>query len=231
MAAQTSGSTHFPEFHVVVGPMYSGKTRKLQEIMYRNTGPGRDGLTVNHANDEVRQEVEAPSRVLSPGGHGAPVRPEAAAHAGHVRAHDGKRCPAVFVRRLSPDVFELPEYADAEWVAVDEAQFFDADDLRAFVQRARYVDRKNLVVAGLHADDRGACFMDFNYLLPACTSFKLLSARCQAPGCLAEAHHTHAAFDKRYKVDYKHTDQYVAMCDYHFLEAKKGCLGGGQDAV
>jgi thymidine kinase len=193
----------------------------MQEIMYRNAVAGA-GLVVNHQNDEVRQSVEVSGGAARAGETAVAVAEtrSGAARAGSARSHDGKRCAAVFASRLVPDVVALPAYAAATWVAVDETQFFDRDDVQAFVMRARYLDRKNLVLAGLHADDQGACFMDFNMLLVHCTSFKLLSARCQVPGCLALAHHTHAAFDKRSKVDFSHTDEYRAMCDFHFLQAK-----------
>lgn len=229
MMQPLDAATKFPEFYIVVGPMYSGKTRKLQEIMYRNAAADGDGLVINHVNDEIRQAVEESA------GGGEVSRGEPAvekkedgvgAHAGHARSHDGKRCAAVFVRCLMSDVLPLPEYAAANWVAVDEAQFFDPKDLGMFVSRARYFDRKNLVVVGLHADDHGDHFMDFNNLIPHCTSFKMLSARCQVPGCLAMAHHTHAAFDKRDKVDCCHASEYHAMCDLHFLQAKLYGMAG-----
>lgn len=212
---RSSGSVkpipHFPEFVFITGPMFSGKTSEIQKRVYRQSAICKT-LVINNINDMIRQNVEAQKRGETP-------RTIARGDMAFTVSHAGNEFNAMMAQVLMEDVVMTEEFAQAGLIAVDEAQFFDRADLHKFILHTRYNCKKGLIIAGLHADSDGNAFLDHNFMMTHCTKVKLLSTKCQHPGCFNDAHQTHANFNKKGRVAVG-TEGYVPLCDYHYLETR-----------
>ena len=108
---------------VICGNMFSGKTSELIRRLKRQRAIGDNILVINSAKDTRSCE-----QVL--------------------KTHDGVTFNCLKTWDLF-DVLHMPDFDNADVVAIDEAQFFPR--LRKFVECALYVN-KRIIVAGLDAD-------------------------------------------------------------------------------
>jgi len=135
-------------------------------------------------------------------------------------SHGNQEMDAIFIDNLS-QFLETEDYANAEVISINELQFFDAGDVRYFIERARYVDHKHLILCGLASDSENDHFMDFNYLIPQCTQVTKLSAKCYVKSCFNDAHRTYANFNKQSRTAVNTAkDAYVPLCDAHWFQAQ-----------
>ena len=84
--------------HIVIGPMFSGKSSHIIRVTNRERHIGRRVLMVNHLADTVRNPT------------------------GHVRSHDGHESTSISVSHIGNLVLDV---ADWDVIAVDEGQFFE----------------------------------------------------------------------------------------------------------
>jgi thymidine kinase len=91
--------------HVVVGPMFAGKTSEALRVIRMNRSINRSVMVITHASD-VRYAK------------------------GSVSSHDFSSVPATLVEELLP-LTQTSEYLKADVIVVEEAQFFR--DLMEFV--------------------------------------------------------------------------------------------------
>lgn len=134
---------------LIIGCMFSSKSTEIIQRIRRNRVIGRRMLILNHASD---------TRYADNG----------------VVSHNLDREKAVSLSTLS-DMFDMPEYAIADMIFIEEAQFFP--DLYDAVFRAVEVDCKHLVVAGLDGDFQRNPF-DTIRLIPIADRVDKLSAMC-----------------------------------------------------
>ena len=142
---------------LICGPMFAGKSTELLRRLRRHDLAGKKCLVVKHALDDRYDDG-----------------------ANDIVTHDQARESAVAVGTLvgmNLDGFDV--------VGVDEAQFFDADDIAQFCgdAAARGVD---VVVAGLDGDYRQRPFAAISQLLPVVDTVSRLSAVCAI--CGSDAH-------------------------------------------
>ncbi|MDD5753150.1 MAG: hypothetical protein PHN45_00150 [Methylococcales bacterium] len=202
----------FPDFVLLIGCMFSGKTTELERQVHRYATT-KTCLVVNHVKDadRINEErlLDAKEPIVIKSGD-----------ISEISSHKGSKITAIFANSLEDQVLYSEFYHNADLIAIDEAQFFDHTDLELFIRKARYDDHKIIIVAGLDSDSDGLHFMDFNFLIPHCTKLKKLTAKCQMSGCYNSAHHTFANFQKTYKVQIN-TKGYIPLCDAHYFELMK----------
>ncbi|KAF0916143.1 hypothetical protein E2562_000743 [Oryza meyeriana var. granulata] len=121
-------SAHSGEIHVIVGPMFAGKTMALLRRMQVEAGTGRNVALIKSDKDN-RYGLDS------------------------VVTHDGTKMTCWALPELSSfqDKLGTEAYDKVDAIGIDEAQFFD-DDVHDFCCKAADRDGKIVVVAGLDGD-------------------------------------------------------------------------------
>lgn len=144
------GLVHEGELHLILGPMYSGKTSKLISEAQKHLIAEQTCIIINHSLD-TRYDT------------------------GHIVSHNAAKLEATHCSRLS----EVPDIADGACIFIDEAQFFEKEDLWNFCMR--YSKHCIVYVAGLDAfHDMSICSTVF--LVPLANSVCKLNAVCRETG-------------------------------------------------
>lgn len=190
----------------VVGCMGSGKTTEIMRLA-RIESIDKKVLCICNARDIHRQKNRRGDTTTA-----EICREELTVH-GYIETHDGGRIAAILASELV-HVTNTPEYAIADVVVVDEAQFFV--DLKQFIDTARDRDGKDIIIGALDGDSDMNPFFDIAYVVTRSTSFRKLSALCSF--CGEEAGHTRAMFDKKEKIHVGSIGNDYAPCCY--LHAK-----------
>ncbi|CAA0837019.1 Thymidine kinase [Striga hermonthica] len=145
------------EVHVIVGPMFAGKTTALLRRVMSEADSGRSVAMVKSSKDNRYAEDE-------------------------VVTHDGTRLPCwalpdllSFKTKFGPDA-----YHKLDVIGIDEAQFFA--DLYDFCCEAADVDGKTVVVAGLDGDYLRRSFGSVLDVIPLADSVTKLTAWCEVCG-------------------------------------------------
>lgn len=173
---------------VICGNMFSGKTSELIRRLKRQRAIGDNILVINSAKDTRSCE-----QVL--------------------KTHDGVTFNCLKTWDLF-DVLHMPDFDNADVVAIDEAQFFPR--LRKFVECALYVN-KRIIVAGLDADSSQRKFGEIVDCIPLACDVTKLSALCSR--C---KNGTPGPFTKRIVEDKTveligGADKYTAVCRHHLI--------------
>jgi thymidine kinase len=168
--------------------MFSGKTSELIRRLKRQRAIGDNILVINSAKDTRSCE-----QVL--------------------KTHDGVTFNCLKTWDLF-DVLHMPDFDNADVVAIDEAQFFPR--LRKFVECALYVN-KRIIVAGLDADSSQRKFGEIVDCIPLACDVTKLSALCSR--C---KNGTPGPFTKRIVEDKTveligGSDKYTAVCRHHLI--------------
>jgi len=98
-----------------------------------------------------------------------------------INSFNGDKIPAVSVKSSREIIEELNE--DTDWVAIDEAQFFDNELPDVCDQLAR--EGKRVIVAGLSADFRNESFGPMDVLMRDAEESTRLTAHCAVCGGVA----------------------------------------------
>lgn len=199
---------------VVVGCMGSGKTTEIIRLA-RKESIKKNVLCIGHSNDigrqQSRRKEEEEVRVVGRYSIASPSLSPALVEEGFIETHDGGKIPALIAGLLAP-IMKTIEYNNADVIVIDEAQFFP--DLTGFVEWARRVDGKDIIVGALDGDSEMNPFFDIGYILPRSTRFKKLSAFCAF--CGEECGQTRAMFEKQDKVHVGGIDKdYAPSCYLH----------------
>ena len=190
---------HNPTLEVILGPMFSGKSTKLLEIIRRNQVISRPVFIITHALD-----TRYGKGVIS----------------NHAANQVG--CDAVCERlhsivELATDSPVYQKYKAAHVVIIEEGQFYP--DLRDFVLRVVEEDGKDCVVAGLVGDFTRRPFGQMMDILPLADRIEKLSALCKSCMDGTPAHFTRRAGSVSTKqTEVGADDIYVAVCRKHYTE-------------
>ncbi|XP_073023174.1 thymidine kinase a-like [Primulina eburnea] len=145
------------EVHVILGPMFAGKTTALLRRVMAEANNGRS-VTIIKSSKDNRYAADA------------------------VVTHDGTKFPCWALSDLSS--FKLRFGADAydklDVIGIDEAQFFG--DLYTFCIEAADLDGKSVVVAGLDGDYLRKSFGSVLDIIPLADTVTKLTARCEVCG-------------------------------------------------
>ncbi|KAJ7548797.1 hypothetical protein O6H91_07G027900 [Diphasiastrum complanatum] len=142
--------------HLILGPMFAGKTTALLRRIHAEVDAGRNVALVKSDKD-TRYGINA------------------------VVSHDGIQMPCTAVPDLATFKKKLGKlYNEVEVIGIDEAQFFE--DLVGFCKAAADVDGKTVIVAGLDGDFLRRKFGSAIDLIPLADTVTKLSSRCEACG-------------------------------------------------
>ncbi|GFS30449.1 thymidine kinase [Actinidia rufa] len=151
-----TGPIHRPsgEIHVIVGPMFSGKTTALLRRIKSEGNSGRNVAMIKSSKD-TRYAIDS------------------------VVTHDGAKFPCWALPNLLSfkQKFGAEAYDKLDMIGIDEAQFFD--DLYDFCCKAVDCDGKTLIVAGLDGDYLRRSFGSVLDIIPLADSITKLTARCE----------------------------------------------------
>ena len=145
---------------VIVGPMFAGKTSEIQSVVRRYECLGRSVLVLT-ADIDNRYQSDGVRAIVN---------------------HDRAAMPAVAVAVDGlMRVLEMPEFAEAAAVVVDEAQFF-VGCLIPFVRAAVDGANKHVVVVGLDSDAERRPFGDVLAAAAQADSVEKRTALCRRCG-------------------------------------------------
>jgi len=138
--------------NLIVGPMFSGKTKELlHQIKKLERDPTNRVVCITHTHD---------TRYSSDG---------------EIVSHTGASHEAIALPYLMPFISDH-RYRDATHIVIEESQFFT--DLFPFATQAADAHSKHLVCAGLDGDFLREPFGQLGMLLPHCDSIVKLRANC-----------------------------------------------------
>ncbi|XP_058218672.1 thymidine kinase a [Rhododendron vialii] len=145
------------EVHVIVGPMFAGKTTALLRRVKAESNSGRSVAMIKSSKD-TRYAINS------------------------VVTHDGAKFPCWALPNLMSfrQKFGADAYDKLDVIGIDEAQFFD--DLYDFCCKAADLDGKTIVIAGLDGDYLRRSFGSVLDIIPIADSITKLTARCELCG-------------------------------------------------
>jgi thymidine kinase len=179
---------------LIVGPMFSGKTKTLlRRIRALERDPNTILLCITHSDDD-RYTISGPQII----------------------SHDGDSHMALAVRELMPLV-SSGLYRDATHIIIEESQFFP--DLFPFVKQGADAHHKSFLCAGLDGDFLREPFGQLIDLVPYCDSIQKLKANCarcsESGTAIFTARRRGKGSDQVY-IGGKET--YEPMCRRHYIQ-------------
>lgn len=149
--------------HVILGPMFSGKTSKLLEIYEQCVLSNINVLVINHSSD-----LRYSDTMLS--------------------THNRKMIPCTLTNKLN-DLYDITRYEEEKWddlrnkdiidaqvILINEGQFFE--DLYDWVYFMMEVLNKKIYVGGLDGDSNRKKFGQMLDLIPICDKVTKLRSLC-----------------------------------------------------
>ncbi|KAF4359342.1 hypothetical protein CsatB_020155 [Cannabis sativa] len=145
------------EVHVIMGPMFAGKTTSLLRRVKSESNNGRTVAMIKSSKD-TRYAVDS------------------------VVTHDGVKFPCWVLPDLSSfrQNFGEDAYQKLDVIGIDEAQFFD--DLYDFCSQVADHDGKTIILAGLDGDYLRRSFGSVLDVIPLADTVTKLTARCEMCG-------------------------------------------------
>ncbi|CAA2950916.1 thymidine kinase [Olea europaea subsp. europaea] len=181
------------EVHVIVGPMFAGKTTALLRRVKSELNLDRNVVIIKSSKD-TRYAVDS------------------------VVTHDGTKFPCWALPDLSSfrQKFGANAYDRLDVIGIDEAQFFD--DLYEFCCEAADLDGKILVVAGLDGDYMRRTFGSVLDIIPLADTVTKLTARCEL--CGKRAFFTLRKTDETRTELIGGADVYMPVCRQHYVNGQ-----------
>ncbi|KAJ6812879.1 thymidine kinase-like [Iris pallida] len=198
------------EIHVIVGPMFAGKTTALLRRVLSEVDKGRRVAMIK-SNKDTRYAVDS------------------------IVTHDGARMHCLALSELSTfrTNIGVEAYNKLDVIGIDEAQFFE--DLYDFCRSAADLDGKIVIVAGLDGDFLRRKFGEVLDIIPLANSVTKLTARCELCGSPASFTLRKTQETKTELVG--GADVYMPVCRQHYvngqvvIEAARLVLESKKDAV
>lgn len=193
-ASSSFSSSSAPgEIHVIIGPMFAGKTTTLLKRIKSESSNGRS-IALIKSNKDTRYGLDS------------------------VVTHDGEKLScwpladlASFKERVG-----LEAYEKLEVIGIDEAQFFK--DLYDFCREAADFDGKTLIVAGLDGDYMRKSFGSVLDIIPLADSVTKLNARCEL--CGKRAFFTLRKTEETERELIAGADVYMPVCRKHYVSGQ-----------
>ncbi|CAH9060536.1 unnamed protein product [Cuscuta europaea] len=188
-----SGSNSNPkagEIHVIIGPMFAGKTTALLRRIKSDSNNGSNVVMIKSSKD-TRYAVD------------------------EVVTHDGTKFPCWALPDLSSFKirFGSESYKMVDVIGIDEAQFFD--DLYDFCCEAADLDGKTLIIAGLDGDYLRRRFGSVLDIIPLANTVQKLTARCEI--CGKRASFTFRKIGETQTELIGGSDMYMPLCRQHYV--------------
>ncbi|KAF5726494.1 hypothetical protein HS088_TW22G00172 [Tripterygium wilfordii] len=181
------------EVHVIVGPMFAGKTTALLRRIKSEGSDGRNVAMIKSSKD-TRYAKDS------------------------VVTHDGVKFPCwalpnlmSFRQRFGDDAYEKLDV-----IGIDEAQFFE--DLYDFCCTAADLDGKTVIVAGLDGDYLRRSFGSVLDVIPLADTVTKLTARCEL--CGKKAFFTLRKTEETRTELIGGADVYMPVCRQHYVNGQ-----------
>ncbi|GMP75792.1 hypothetical protein CsSME_00032754 [Camellia sinensis var. sinensis] len=181
------------EIHVIVGPMFAGKTTTLLRRIKSESSNGRS-VAIIKSNKDTRYGLHS------------------------IVTHDGDKFPCWPLADLSSfrQEFGSDAYEKLDVIGIDEAQFFD--DLYDFCRNAADYDGKIVIVAGLDGDYLRRRFGSVLDIIPLADSVTKLTARCEI--CGKRAFFTLRKTEEMQTELIGGADKYMPVCRKHYVSGQ-----------
>ncbi|KAL5193885.1 Thymidine kinase a [Glycine soja] len=186
-------SHSFSEVHVIIGPMFAGKTTALLRRIKSELNAANNVALLKSSKD-TRYAIDS------------------------VVTHDGIKFPCWAL----PDLLSFREkygedaYQKLDVIGIDEAQFFV--DLYEFCCKAADEDGKTVIVAGLDGDYLRRSFGSVLHIIPLAESVTKLTARCEL--CGKRAFFTLRKTEQRETELIGGADVYMPVCRLHYINSQ-----------
>ena len=185
---------------MILGPMFSGKTTKLLEILDVFDKQNIKYLAIKPKIDDRYNESDKNNFIVS---------------------HTFKKRECMVTSNLSSvlEVIQKSKEDDSqvlEYVIIDEAQFFK--NLYNFSITCLEKLKVNLIVTGLDGDFMRKPMGEILDLLPIANTITKLSAKCHHKDCCEPAIFSHRIVAEQSQVLIGGSDMYVPLCRNHYLE-------------
>jgi len=181
------------EIHVIVGPMFAGKTTALVCRIKSESNTGRNVAMIKSSKD-TRYAIDS------------------------VVTHDGTNFPCWALPNLLSfrERIGAEAYDKVDVIGINEAQFFD--DLYDFCCNAADHDGKTVIVAGLDGDYLRRSFGSVLDIIPLADSITKLTARCEL--CGKRAFFTLRKTDETKTELIGAADVYEPVCRQHYVNGQ-----------
>ncbi|KAB5527691.1 hypothetical protein DKX38_021538 [Salix brachista] len=193
LSSINGGHAKAGEVHVIIGPMFAGKTTGLLRRIKSESSSGRTVAMIKSSKD-TRYAKDS------------------------VVTHDGLKFPcwalpdlASFQHKLGDD-----EYQKIDVIGIDEAQFFE--DLYDFCCKAADHDGKTIIVAGLDGDYLRRSFGSILDVIPLADTVTKLTARCDL--CGGRAFFTWRKTSETKTELIGGSDLYMPVCRQHYVSGE-----------
>ncbi|ONK59788.1 uncharacterized protein A4U43_C08F10700 [Asparagus officinalis] len=181
------------EIHVIIGPMFAGKTTALLRRVQGEVDIGRKVAMIKSDRD-TRYAIDS------------------------IVTHDGTRMRCLALNELSTFRTKLgvEAYDKLDVIGIDEAQFFE--DLYDFCCNAADRDGKTVIVAGLDGDYLRKRFGSVLDIVPLAESVTKLTARCEI--CGRPAYFTLRKTEQKETELIGGADVYMPVCRQHYVNGQ-----------
>lgn len=185
---------------IILGPMFSGKTTKLLEIMDALDNQNIKYIAVKPQIDDRYTTKENSNFIVS---------------------HNLKKKECQVVQNLDQVLVQIKNNKtilstrseSIEYVIVDEGQFFQ--NLYNFCVVCLERFNINVIVTGLDGDYQRKPMGEILNLLPICNTITKLSSKCNI--CQKDAIFTHRISNEKDQVLIGGSDKYIPLCRYHYV--------------
>ncbi|KAH0983977.1 hypothetical protein GBA52_011154 [Prunus armeniaca] len=192
-AASVPSTCTSGEVHVIMGPMFAGKTTALLRRIKSEGNNGRNVAMIKSSKD-TRYAIDS------------------------VVTHDGAKFPCWALPDLSSfrQNFGGEAYEKLDVIGIDEAQFFE--DLYDFCCMAADHDGKTIIVAGLDGDYLRRSFGSVLEIIPLADTVTKLTARCEL--CGKRAFFTLRKTEETRTELIAGADVYMPVCRQHYVNGQ-----------
>tara|TARA_A100001035_G_scaffold270052_1_gene256786 strand:- start:748 stop:1290 length:543 start_codon:yes stop_codon:yes gene_type:complete len=169
--------------HLIIGPMFSGKTTKLIEISKSAKNSNTKFIALNYFKD-VRYSNNK------------------------ITTHDGLELDCIMIKNLK-DILQSQDFIDSDLVLINEGQFFK--DLREFCLDCIELN-KTVIVCGLNGDFKMESFEEISEVIPICETIQYLISKCIICKDGTPASFTKRLIDNNEKVLIGSDEYYAPVC-------------------
>jgi thymidine kinase len=176
------------QLHIVMGPMFSGKTTHLLETITKYEKDNIQFIVITHVIDTRYDTYK-------------------------VVSHQKKSYDAIPVTNLKQLGF-MKEYYDADILFIDEAQFFN--DLYEFVEHAIEIDNKRVYVYGLDGDYKREPIGEIMKIIPLADTVVKLKGVCAKCTDGTASIFSKRISKSTNQIEIGGSNEYVPVCRFHY---------------
>ena len=189
---------------IILGPMFSGKTTKLFEVMETLDKKGIKYLAIKPQIDDRYNDDNKNNFIVS---HNL-IKKECSVTS---------NLKDVFEQLKSNNLNCEDDSEKIQYILIDEAQFFNK--LYNFTLLCLETLNINVVVTGLDGDYQRKPMGEILQLIPIADNIIKLSSKCAI--CNEDAIFTHRIVDDNDQVLIGGSDKYIPLCRKHYVEKNK----------